>query len=98
MKKFIVDIELPDVITEDFISGIPDQRRVVDRLFQEGRLFSYSLAFDRSKLWIGMNAENEAEVWNILYTFPLVEYMNADIHELAFHNTAKAGIYELSLN
>jgi muconolactone delta-isomerase len=98
MKQYIIDIQLPEVITEDFVSMIPDQRRVVDKLFLEGKIHLYSLAFDRSKLWVGMNAESEAEVWNILYTFPLIEYMNADIHELAFHNAAKTGIYELSLN
>lgn len=98
MKQYIIDIQLPDVITEEFVAKIPSQRKVVDRLFLEGKIHLYSLAFDRSKLWIAMNAENEAEVWNILYTFPLIEYMNADIHELAFHNAGKSGMYELSMN
>jgi muconolactone delta-isomerase len=98
VKQYIIDIQLPDVITEEFVAKIPNQREVVDRLFLEGRIHLYSLAFDRSKLWVGMTAENEQEVWNILYTFPLIEYMNADIHELAFHNAAKTGIFELSLN
>jgi muconolactone delta-isomerase len=98
MKKFIIDIELPEVITEDFISKIPEQREVVDKLLLDGKIYFYSLAFDRSKLWMGVHADNEAAVWNILYSLPLIEYMNADIHELAFHNSAKAEIYELSLN
>jgi muconolactone delta-isomerase len=98
MKQFLVDIALPDSLTEDFIALIPSQRRQVDKLFLEGKLYFYSLAFDRSRLWIGVKADSEEEVWNILYTFPLIEYFNADVHEVAFHNTLKSSIYELSLN
>jgi muconolactone delta-isomerase len=98
MKQFMVEIELPDVLSEDFISLIPKQKRQVDSLMTEGKVYLYSLSFDRSRLWVGISAANEVEVWNILYTFPLIEYMNIDIHELAFHNTSKTGIFELSLN
>jgi len=98
MKQFIADIELPDVLTEDFLKLIPEQRQVVDELLTNGKIYFYSLAFDRSRLWVGIRADNETEVWNILYSFPLIEYMNADVFELAFHNTEKIGVFELSLN
>jgi hypothetical protein len=98
MKQYIADIELPEVLSEEFLSLIPDQRKIVDELLSDGTIYFYSLAFDRSRLWVGVRAENEAEVWNILYTFPLIEYMNADIYELAFHNAEKLGVFELSLN
>lgn len=98
MKQYMVEIELPEVLSDDFMSLIPRQRRKVEELFSTGKLYSYSLSFDRSKLWAGIRAMNEVEVWNILYSFPLIEYMNIDIHELAFHNTSKAAIFELSMN
>jgi hypothetical protein len=98
LKQFIADIELPEVLTEDFLNLIPEQRKLVDELLENGTIYFYSLAFDRSRLWVGIRANSEAEVWNILYTFPLIEYMNADIHELAFHNVEKASVFELSLN
>lgn len=98
MSQYIVDIELPEVLNEDFIAKIPEQREQVDLLMADGKIYFYSLAYDRSKLWVGIKAENEEEVWNILYSFPLIEYMNADIHELAFHNTARNSIMQLSLN
>ena len=98
MRQFIIDIQLPEVLTEDFISRIPRQREMVDELMVKGTIYFYSLAYDRSKLWVGIKAENEEEVWNILYSFPLIEFMNADIHELAFHNSARMNIMQLSLN
>ena len=98
MKKYLVDIELPELLNEEFISRIPAQRNQVDRLLMQGKIYFYSLAYDRSRLWIGVSAENEEEVWNILYSFPLIEYFTPDVHEVAFHNTTRSGIYELSLN
>jgi len=98
MNQYIVNIELPETLPEEFIAKIPKQRKQIDRLFVEGRLYFYSLAYDRTRLWTGVRAESIEEVWNILYTFPLIEYMNAEIHELAFHHSTKNHTIELSLN
>ena len=98
MKEYIVNIRLPEHLSPKFIELIPAQRKHVDHLFQEGTLFSYSLAFDRSMLWAGVRADSTEEVWKILGSFPLNKYCESEIYELAFHQTVRANMIELSLN
>lgn len=98
MKEYIVNILLPEHLSPRFIELIPAQRKHVDHLFQEGTLFSYSLAFDRSRLWVGVRAGSVEEVRKVLRAFPLHKYFESEIHELAFHQTVRANMIELSLN
>ena len=98
MKQFIVNIDLPGELTSDFVDLIPEQRKEIDRLFLEGKILFYSLAYDRSKLWVGIRADSKQEVWNILWSFPLIDYMKPEIHELAFHQSMRSTTIEVSLN
>ena len=97
-KKFLIDIQLKDTFKPEFFVLIPKQRKLVDELMNEGIIQSYSLAIDRSKLWIVMETENEKQVMDVLATFPLIKFMNPDIHELAFHDSIHSGFPHLSLN
>ena len=94
----MVDIDLPNTLTTEFISLIPEQRAQVNNLLQEGRISSYTLALDRSKLWATFLAESQEEVMDILSTFPLIRYMDINIHELAFHQMANLALPAISLN
>ncbi|MCU0417020.1 MAG: hypothetical protein MUE33_07525 [Cytophagaceae bacterium] len=98
MNHYLIDIDLPEQMDDDFIAMIPDQRLHINRLMQEGIITSYSLASDRSKLWTTVIADNEEEVGHILNTFPLISYFIYSIHELAFHNTAQYTMPPISLN
>ena len=98
MKEYLVDIKLPDELTSEFLELIPAQRQQVDQLFQEGVFFSYSLSEDRSKVWIGIHADSVEEVWNVLWSLPLMDYFEPEIRELAFHQTARNNVLEVSLN
>lgn len=98
MKQFIVNIKLPDNLTAEFVNLIPEQRKEIDRLFLEGTVLFYSLAHDRSRLWVGLRADSHQDVWNILWSFPLIDYMVPEIHELAFHQSMRSTTIEVSLN
>lgn len=98
MDHFMIDITLPEVLTEEFISLVPQQRAQVNKLFSEGRLASYSLSLDRSKLWTTMLAESEEEVVIVLSTFPLRKFMDLSIHRLAFSESANANVARISMN
>lgn len=98
MRKYMIDIDLPEEMTKEFLSLIPKQRKVVDNLVQDGVIDNYTLSFDRKKLWIVMNAQNENSAMDILSTFPLIGYMQLQLHELAFHVNADASKYAFSLN
>jgi len=84
MKQFMADISLPSVITQDFLALIPLQRLQVGILFKSGRLTSYALSLDRSKLWAIFIGNSEEEVLNIIDIFPLRSYMDVRLYELAF--------------
>ena len=98
MDHYMIDITLPEILTEEFVSLVPRQRAQVNKLFSEGRLASYSLSLDRSKLWTTMLAESEEEVIIVLSTFPLRKFMDLRIHRLAFSESANANVARISMN
>jgi muconolactone delta-isomerase len=97
VKQFMVEFQLPPVLTEDFIRLIPRQREYVTFLLAEGKLKSYSLSMDRSRLWAVFSARNEFEVLEAIAQFPLADYMTPKIMELAFHN-AQDMVLQFSMN
>ncbi|MCX6290770.1 MAG: hypothetical protein NT126_03300 [Bacteroidetes bacterium] len=98
MKQFMISIKLTDEFTEEFISLIPEQRAMVNSLMRKGIITSYSLASDRSKLWVVMEAESEINVIEVLSEFPLIGFMKPEIIELMFHNSIYVNIPKVSLN
>ena len=93
----MIEFDLPQVFTEEFMALIPKQRYVLNELMSRGEIQSYSLALDRSKLWMVVVGENEFEVIELIDQLPLSIFMTPDISELMFHNTASLSL-EFSLN
>lgn len=88
MKEFyMIEFELLDVFTKAFLNKIPEQREVIDVMVAKGLIKSYSLALNRSKLWIIASAENEFEIMDLISNLPLSEFMIPSITPLMFHNT-----------
>ena len=96
-KTFMVEFDLPEVIDEEFMALVPKQRYVINSMLAEGRIQSYALAIDRSKLWAIMRGESEFEILETISQMPLSEYMTPNISQLMFHNTADA-LMHFSLN
>lgn len=93
----MVEFDLPDVFTEEFMALIPRQRYMVNQLMMEGAILSYSLSEDRSTLWAVMSAESEMELLDTIERLPLADYMSHQVKELMFHNAASA-VMQFSLN
>ena len=93
----MVEFFVPQPIPEDLLELIPEQREAVDELFASGRLLSYSLSLDRSRLWALMTANNESELVTIIDSLPMSPYMDFDYQELLFHNALHL-IPAMSLN
>ncbi|HRI45938.1 MAG TPA: muconolactone Delta-isomerase family protein [Ignavibacteriaceae bacterium] len=98
MYDFMVEIQLPSAMTEDFVSKIPHQRIAVDRLVQLGKIRSYSLSLERRKLWLIATCESEIQVEDLLSQFPIYDYISYEIFKLNFHNTSAIGFPQFSLN
>ena len=97
MKEYMIEIDLPEMFTETFMSKIPEQRDHINKLLARGIIRSYTLSLDRSKLWIVAIAEDEFAVIQMIDRFPLAEYMIPDITELMFHNSQEQ-VLQFSLN
>jgi muconolactone delta-isomerase len=98
MKKlFMIEFDLPEILAEEFVARIPAQRAIVNTLLASGQIKSYSLALDRSRLWVLMLGESEFEVMETISRFPLIDYMEPFISELAFHNSEEQ-VMQFSLN
>ena len=93
----MVEFDLPQQLNEEFLALIPKQRYVVNQMLAQGKLKSYSLAMDRSKLWTVVSAETEFEALELIAQMPLTEFMFPTVSELMFHNATDL-MLQFSLN
>jgi muconolactone delta-isomerase len=98
MNQYIIDFDLPEHITSEFVRLIPAQRRQINELMAEGVVLAYALSSDRSKVWAAVAAASEDDLNEILQSMPLYAYMEPTIYPLAFYNVAGSGLPLISLN
>ncbi|HEY8402713.1 MAG TPA: hypothetical protein VIK89_15700 [Cytophagaceae bacterium] len=99
MNVYMVDIDLPEQLDEEFLELLPLQRKHIADLLSKGVITSYSMDRERSKIWITVNAETEREVGEIVAYLPLSEYFVLSVHILDNHETiGKPKPPRLSLN
>jgi len=97
VKQYMVEFEVPLPLTEDLLEMIPEQREAIDRLFTSGKLLSYSLSSNKSRLWAVILAESESELLAYIDRLPMTPFMDYDYNELMFYNTV-AIMPSMSLN
>ena len=85
-KQYMVEFDVYYDIDTEFETKIPQQRLAVSKLFDKGKLMSYSLSKERTKLWGVFFVASESELINIIEALPLTPYMDYDYSELMFHN------------
>lgn len=98
MSQFMVEIQLPAVMSEEFTAKIPAQRKKVNEMMENGTLMSYALSDDFSRLWCVVRAESEFEVMTIVSEFPLIDFMDPKISKLMFNNVVALRLPMFSLN
>lgn len=94
----MVDIFLPESLNPEFLRLIPAQRFRIDELMREGKIGSYSLSLDRSRLWVLCYAREEQEVLGIIKSMPIFDFIRYRIHPLMFHNEMNFGWPAVSMN
>jgi len=96
--RFMVDFTLPEVLSEEFMNMIPYQRAAINDLLAKGKLVTYALSLERSKLWAIFSAKSEMEVMKLINDLPLSNFLTADISLLTFHNTMEPEMPSFSIN
>lgn len=89
LSQYMVDFTLPQDLSEEFVSRIPQQRKAVNQLLGEGKILNYALSLENAKLWAVFAAHNEAELMEMVSGLPLTRYMKVRISELTFYSAAK---------
>ena len=84
-SRYMVEFFLPDEFTTKMMQTIPSQRRMVNNLFTEGKLISYTLAADRSMLWAVFNCDSESKLISLVESLPMTRYFTYRYHEIMFH-------------
>jgi hypothetical protein len=98
MKTFMVEVQLPYDPPQEFFTLIPSQRAMVVDLLTKRKFLSYTLAADRSKVWIVMIAQDEQDARVLLEQQPMDKYFRYQFTELMFHDMAGAMFPAVSLN
>ncbi|MCC7244404.1 MAG: hypothetical protein IT269_01885 [Saprospiraceae bacterium] len=96
--QYMVDFTLPKDLSEDFISRIPQQRSLVNKLMSDCKILNYALSLENSKLWVIFSVESEEELLELIQRLPLSRYMKVEMHALTFFNTANILQPNFSLN
>ncbi|MCX6188084.1 MAG: hypothetical protein NTW54_00480 [Bacteroidetes bacterium] len=87
MNFYIATIFLPLETDDEFWGVLPAHRARINTLMEEGIIQVYSLASDRSKLWVIFYCDTEKKVDEYIRKMPLLPYFDTyEIEELAFHN------------
>jgi hypothetical protein len=98
MKKYMVQIYLPDYLGDDFFNTIPKHKEFVNLLIEKGQIVNYSINLERTKGWIEMNAKSVDEVKNLISRFPIKKYIRYDINEIMIFDGEAYRLPKLVLN
>lgn len=98
LRQYMVEFKLPDTLTEEFVSLIPEQRAKVNSLMDAGIILCYTLNLERSKLWTVIVGSSENAIMDVLSQFPLISFLKPTLHELTFHHQSSLVMPAISLN
>ena len=98
MNRYLAEMHTPVTATEEFVALIPAQWEKVTKLMRAGVIASYSLALDRSKLWVVFSADSETEAMQLLGGLPLTRFMRTELSPLAFHEVGDTRTTQLIMN
>lgn len=83
---YMVEFELPQATAKEFLDKIPQQQQAVEMLMEQGVVKSYSLAQNRSRLWMVVSAQSEFETMRVIGRLPLSRFMIPSIAPLLSHD------------
>lgn len=98
LVHYMVDFTLPKDLNEEFVSLIPQQRSMVNRMMEAGQILNYALSLENAKLWVVFAAPSEADLMELIDGLPLSPYMKARVSELTFYNAAHPFVPVFSVN
>jgi hypothetical protein len=96
MKKFQVTIDFE--WDDEFQKLIPENRKYIDELIENGVVDHYVVTLESQKIWITMNAEDKASIDEYLSKSPLFNYIKYEIDELLISDGVTYRLPAVQLN
>lgn len=93
----MVTFQIESPFTPEMESLIPDQRECFRKLFEKGKLLSYTVGANRKTMWAILLVEAESELVNILDKFPMSYFLTYQYQEVYVHETISM-VPSMSLN
>lgn len=94
----MVEVDIQQDMSEDFIALIPDQRVHIDQLISDGTLLFFCVSLEKAKVWTTINAETAEEALAVIEAMPMRQFMVSTLYDLSFVNIAGSGLPAISLN
>lgn len=82
----------------EFLALLPHHRYRVDQLIRQGRILSYTVAADRSTIWMTVLATSETDAMDLLASLPLAPLLSPDIQPALFFDSQAIRLPQLSPN
>lgn len=98
MKKYMVQIYLPDYLGDDFYTLIPKHREFINLLIEKGNIVNYYINAEKTKGWIEMNGKSADEVKGFVNRFPIKQFIRFDIQEIMIFDGEAYRLPKLVLN
>lgn len=83
-KLYMVELVVNEIPYEDFVALLPEHRKMVHDFIYKDIFLSYTVAQDRSKVWIMIKSNSESELVHYIEKLPLTPYMDYTYTELMF--------------
>lgn len=95
----MVELTLPEILSKEYILLIPEQKKLINKLILKGIVSSYTVAYDRSKIWIVLKVKSIAVCKKVLNMMPIYKFTQCSIFEIAIHKiVSQTNIHHLCLN
>jgi len=95
--KYMVEFTVPGYFDEEIEQLLDRQKSMLTDYFYEGKIFSFTISQDITKMWMVMIADSESELVSLIDSLPISKFCDYDYRELMLHNTVQF-IPEHSLN
>lgn len=99
MDCFMVELTLPEILSKEYILQIPKQKKLINKLILKGIISSYTVAYDRSRIWIVVKVKSISSCKKVLQMMPIYRFTNCSIYEIAIHKIiSQIHMHHLCLN
>ena len=96
--EYMVEFTMPSRLSDEFISAVPKQRRLIDQYLKNGKILSYALSVETYRMWVVFQVDSESELMSLISYLPLSSLLDVQISPLTLLNIPKDDLSDICLN